>query len=134
MAKTKLYLTVFLIGTVVLGAGMWFYQIQTDLNLLEILAFGGIGLVVVFTTYVAVQRLKNERQGLPGEDELTVKVNEKAASRSFMGAIYLWTILYAFAFDSGISANILLGIGIMGMVLMFAGFWIYYNQTGIDHG
>ena len=134
MKNTYLILTLFLIGTVLVGAGVWFYNLQTSINLLEILAFSSIGLLITFSLYVAFKRYKSEREGLPGEDELSTRVSEKAASRAFMAGIYIWSMFYVFTVDSNINAEILLGIGMIGMVLSYAGFWLYFNKTGVDHG
>jgi hypothetical protein len=72
------------------------------------------------------------KKGLTTEDELSKKIREKAASHSFAISFYLWTMILAFTIDSGIDGKTLLEVGLIGMCLIYGGFWFYYYNKGID--
>lgn len=104
------------------------YSTMTELVVTDYLIYSAIGLIAFFSIVVAFRNLKAEKKGLIVEDELSRKIKEKAAANSFTASIYLWTMILLFTIDSNIRNETLLGIGIVGMGLIFIGFWFYHNN------
>ena len=134
MKNTKTMLIIMLAGTVTFSAGLWAYSTMEPLGTFEI-AIAVLGaLIVIFSLVIGMKRIKDEKKGLTPEDELSKSIKQKAAATAFMYSFYLWTAIILFMVDTKHSIEIPIGIGIMGMGLLFIGFWIYYSKTGIDNG
>jgi len=134
MKNTKTVVFALIGLTITFGAGIAMYSTVAEIKVIDYLIYAAVGLIVLFSLTVAFKRLKDEKKGLVTEDELSRKIYLKAAAHVFMGSIYLWSIILLFTSDSNISNEIVLGIGIVGMSLIFVGFWTYYNNKGIDGG
>jgi archaellum biogenesis protein FlaJ (TadC family) len=130
MKKTILILLIGL--TLSIGVGIAMYSIVAEIKVIDYVIYAAVGLIVLFSLTIAFKRLKDDKKGLVTEDELSRKIYLKAAAYAFMGSIYLWFIILLFTSDSNIDIEIVLGIGIVGMALIFIGFWVYYNNKGID--
>lgn len=134
MKKTKTMLIIMLAGTVTFSAGLWAYSTMEPLGTFEIAIAVLVALIVIFSLVIGMKRIKDEKKGLTPEDELSKSIKQKAAATAFMYSFYLWTAIILFMVDTKHSIEIPIGIGIMGMGLLFIGFWIYYSKTGIDNG
>lgn len=131
MKSTKTMLLILIIGTVTFTGGLFAYSTMSTLSTFEYSLAGFVLLTVVFSIIVGIGRLKNERKGLPADDELSNAIKQKAASRAFAYSFYTWTGIAVFTVDSNLRNEIPIGIGIALMGLLFIGFWIYYAKTGI---
>ena len=134
MKNTKTMLIIMLAGTVTFSAGLWAYSTMEPLGTFEIAIAVLVALIVIFSLVIGMKRIKDEKKGLTPEDELSKSIKQKAAATAFMYSFYLWTAIILFMVDTKHSIEIPIGIGIMGMGLLFIGFWIYYSKTGIDNG
>ncbi|MDG1570695.1 hypothetical protein OZ410_00070 [Robiginitalea sp. M366] len=133
MKKTQTLLVLILAGTVTFSAGLWLYAQQSPLGIFEISVAALVFVVTGFSVVVALRRMKDEKKGLPAEDELSRGIKQRAAASAFAGSFYLWTAIAVFVMDSGLRPEIPLEIGLLGMALLFVGFWIYYSKTGSTH-
>ena len=133
MKNTKSMLTLILAGTVSFSAGLWFYSTQSTLSTLEITVAAVVLILVVFSFIIGYKRIKNERKGLPGDDELSNQIKQKAASKAFSVSFILWVMILAFSIEKELSIEISIGIGILGMGFIFISFWIFYSIRGIDN-
>lgn len=134
MRNTKTILFALIGLTVTFGAGITMYSTMVEIKPIEYLIYGVVGLLVIFSLVRVFRNLKDEKKGLTTEDELSKKIKLKAGSNAFMASFYLWTMILLFTVDSNLSNEIILGIGIFGMGLLFIGFWFYHNNKGIDDG
>ncbi|MBT8263114.1 MAG: hypothetical protein KJO05_09850 [Bacteroidia bacterium] len=134
MKKTKTSLILLLALTVTFSAGLWLYSTMDELTAFEYTAAGAVFITVIFAVILGLKRLKNEKKGLPADDELSMNIKIKAAASAFTFSIYLWTMMLMFTIDTYIESHILLGMGILGMGLLFVGFWVYYSKKGVDFG
>ena len=134
MKNTKTMLILMLAGTVTFIAGLWAYSTMEPLGTFEITMALLVAFIVIFSLVIGMKRLKDEKKGLTPEDELSKSIKQKAAAMAFMYSFYLWTGIIIFTIDTSLGIEIPIGIGIMGMGLLFIGFWIYYSKTGIDNG
>ena len=131
MKKTKTLLIITISLAVTYIAGIFAYATMSPIDMMDYVVFAGIGLIVIFSLLLVLKRYQDEKKGLVTEDELSRQVKEKAASRAFIFSIYWWTMIMMFTMDTHISHETILGIGIMGMGLIFLGLWYYYNKEGI---
>jgi uncharacterized membrane protein YuzA (DUF378 family) len=130
--RTILYLLIGLTVTFVVGITM--YSTVAEIKPIEYLIYGIVGLLVIFSILRVFKNLKDENKGLTTEDELSKKIKLKAGANAFMASFYLWTMILLFTMDSSFSNEIILGIGIFGMGVLFVGFWVYHNNKGINDG
>jgi len=127
-------LIMMLAGTLTFSAGLWLYSTIETLGTFEITVAVLVALMVIFSLFIGIKRLQDEKKGLTPEDELSKSIKQRAAAMAFMYSFYLWTFIIIFTVDSALRIEIPIGIGIMGMGILFIGFWIYYSKTGIDNG
>jgi len=127
-------LIMMLAGTLTFSAGLWLYSTIETLGTFEITVAVLVALKVIFSLFIGIKRLQDEKKGLTPEDELSKSIKQRAAAMAFMYSFYLWTFIIIFTVDSALRIEIPIGIGIMGMGILFIGFWIYYSKTGIDNG
>jgi len=67
------------------------------------------------------------------DDELSKKIKVKAAAQAFVGSIYMWAILLLVSMRTDWGRNVLIVAGIVGILLIFIGLWVYYNTKGIGN-
>ena len=131
--KTKTSLLVVLAGTVTFTMGLWFYSTKEPLGVFEYSVAGGVLVIVLISLWVGLKRMKDEKSGLPVEDELSHRIKEKAAAHAFYFSIYLWTFILLFMRDTSFGMHVPVGFGLIGMALLFMGFWLYYTKTGVGN-
>jgi peptidoglycan/LPS O-acetylase OafA/YrhL len=119
-------LAVMVIVTVIL----WFTSSTKPVKFGEIAMIGTIALVVGFALFVAFTRMKAVKAGLRPEDELSKKIMQKTASMSFYVSLYWWLFLMYFSDKIKLESHTLIGLGILGMAILFGGFWFYFNYRG----
>lgn len=132
MRNKKIVLFALIGLTLTFITGIAFYSTMAELMPVDYVIYAGIGSIVLFSIIAIFKQLRDEKKGLVTEDELSRKIKQKAAANSFTASIYLWTMILLFTMDSNIDNEILLGIGIVGMGLIFIGFWLYHNNKGIE--
>lgn len=121
-----------LAGTVTFMAGLWLYSTMESLGVFEYAVAAGVLIAVVFSLIIGTKRLKEEKNGLTVDDELSHQIKQKSAASAFSYSFYLWTLIVIFTVDSNLRIEIPIGIGILGMGLLFIGFWIYYSKVGVQ--
>lgn len=131
MKKTRTALLLVLAGTVTFTVGLWLYSTMDKLGTFEFAAAGSVLVVVLFSMIVGIRRIKDEKKGIAPEDELSRRIKQKAAASAFSLSFILWTMIALFTVDSELRVEIPIGMGILGMGLLFVGFWIYYSISGI---
>jgi len=131
MKKT---IIVFVVALLVLAAtAIWFFTGNVELKLTDILYFGVIVLVVSFAVFIGIRRLLSSRRGEPAEDELSNKVLRRAAGLSYYISIYMWLAIMYFSDRIKAEGHTLIGAGILGMALIFAICWSFFNFRGIKN-
>jgi hypothetical protein len=137
MKNTKATMFALIGGTLTFGAGIAVYSTMAEIKPIEYIIYAAvglivIGLIVIFGLVRAVKNLKDEKKGLTIEDELSKRIKEKVAAKSFYASFYIWTMIIVFTVDSKIRSEILLGIGVVGMSLIYIGIWLYHNKKGLE--
>ena len=132
MKKTKSLLILIIAGTLTFSAGLWLYSTKEPLQMKEILIAALVIALVIISIIVGLKRLKKEKQGIATEDELSNAIKIKAAARSFVFSIYLWLFIMIFTMDKDISSEVLIGIGMIGMAIIFFINWAWFSSKGVD--
>jgi peptidoglycan/LPS O-acetylase OafA/YrhL len=110
---------------------LWLTNVDKELKPVDLLEAGVIILVVGFALFVIYKRVIAAHRGEPAEDELSKKVMQKTAALSFYISLYSWLALAFFSDRLKMEIHSVIGIGIMGMALIFAICWIVLNFRGI---
>lgn len=95
-------------------------------------------IIVLFMAFFIIRRYHDIKEGIPLEDERSMKVITQAAAKSFYLSLY-W--LLAISWFEGFFAEKLFGTeqldasqtvggGIAGMAIFFFIFWFYYDRKG----
>ena len=88
MNKIKLMLVFILVGLVSYAVALWFYNTKTSLDISEYIIAAFVLIVVIFSLVVGVKKLKDMKKGYPSDDELSVRIKQKAAAKSFLYSFY----------------------------------------------
>jgi peptidoglycan/LPS O-acetylase OafA/YrhL len=134
MKSTKTMIIALISLTLTFVAGVAMYSTMSEIKPIEYIIYAAVGLIVIFGLVKGLKNLKDEKKGLTTEDELSQKIKLRAGANAFTASFYLWAMILLFTIDSNINNEIILGIGIAGMGLIFIGSWLYYNNKGIDDG
>ncbi len=134
MKNTKAYLILVLLGTVTFSVGLWFYSMRETLGVFEISVAAAVGIIVLVSLVVGMNRMKDEKAGIPVEDELSKLIKQKAAAKAFELSFYVWSMIAVFTVDTGIRPEIPIGIGILATGLVFLILWAFYKRRGISDG
>jgi len=95
------------------------------------LAFLTFGLLICVVTVLYITRtISNFRQGLPRQDERSVRVIQLAGSRAFFISLYIMMVLLLFGNDFFDSGYFVLFLGIISMFVVYAVCWIWYHFRG----
>ena len=125
---------VFIVAVLVLATvGLWIFSSSGNFKPADIASFGIIILVVVFAVFIGVKRLTSAKRGEPPEDELSKKVMRKTSSLSYYISLYLWLAIMYFSDRFNYETHTIIGIGILGMAVVFAVCWLVINFTGIKN-
>jgi uncharacterized membrane protein YhaH (DUF805 family) len=130
----KKIIPVLVISVLVLGTTLlWMTNSKFTMPLAEIVQFVVIILIVGFAVYLAVNRLRSVRRGEPAEDELSKKILQKASAFSFYTSLYLWVAMIYINDHTKLDTGVLIGIGILGMAVIWVVLVIFFKIRGIKH-
>ena len=96
---------------VLAGLALWIFKGKIALNLMQIIEVGCVIVVVGFAVYVGVSRLRSQKRGEPGEDELSRKVMLRASSLSFYISLYIWLFVMYISDKTTLPTHSLIGAG-----------------------
>lgn len=100
---------------------------------MDIASFGVIFLVLVFAVVLGFKRLGSAKRGEPAEDELSKKVMQKTAALSYYISIYLWLFIMYIQDKVNLETHSIIGIGILGMAVIFTVSWLVIHFIGIKN-
>jgi hypothetical protein len=121
---------------VLIIAGIWIFQTgnshqDSSFFTSEIIFIVAIVILFIVSIFFAVKRMKNRKQGLPEEDELSKRIVNKAGAKSFYVSLFLWLALLYVHNHSTVDTEVLFGYGIIGMAFIFITLTIVFNIRGI---
>lgn len=119
-----------LVGTVLAGMAVWFFNGGFEINVQEIGMLAALILVITFAVILGIRRVRSVKKNQPAEDELSKGVLKRAASTSYYISLYSWLALMLFSDKIDMEVSSLIGLGIMLMAVEFALAWVYFNFFG----
>ncbi|WP_420386332.1 hypothetical protein [Roseivirga sp.] len=128
----------FIFGAIILGlAAIWVMTTSQPFNALAYTLLGIMIFAAFISFYRGINDLRNQRAGLSSDDELSRRIREKAAAKTFTVSIYMWLFSLLFAVDwipieSVKEFKFFIAFGMMAMVLIFLFIWLYLSKVGID--
>ncbi|MBN1132424.1 MAG: hypothetical protein JXR52_02930 [Bacteroidales bacterium] len=131
MKKTLLMVLVAL--TVIAGMILWLVLPGKTMDVQEVLMIAGIVLLLGFSLFLAFRRFRDARQKFPAEDEMSKKIMKSTGATSYYISIYFWLILMLLEEKLPEDTHTVIGIGIMGMAMIFALSWIYHTYFSRKH-
>jgi len=116
-----------------LGITVFLWVSNSSLNGFEIGGLGIILLVIAFSVFILIRRIKSWKAGEPQEDELSKKVMLRTAALSYYISLYFWVFLLWLKDRIEFQQEELLGVGILGMALIFALSWGFFHLKGVGN-
>ncbi len=116
---------------VVASTALWFFSKTNKITTVDIASLGVIVLVVGFAVFIGYKKLASARRGEPAEDELSKKVMLRTSSLSYYISIYLWLAIMYFSDKLKLETHTIIGVGILGMAVIFAICWLVFNFRGV---
>ena len=123
-------LMILLAALVIVSVIIWLLDGKNEIKIGTLVMLSTILLVTGFAVALAISKLKSAKEGLASEDELSQLLKDKASSRSYYVSLYWWLIVMYMSDKTSVATDTLIGVGILGMAVLFAGFWIYFNFKG----
>lgn len=120
-------------GLVLITTGIWFFSSDKAIGKTDLMQFGVIILVIAFAVFFGIKRLNSARRGEPVEDEMSKKVMQRTAGLSYFISLYLWLGIMYFSDRIKLETHSLIGLGIVGMAVVFTACWLYFNFRGVKN-
>jgi len=127
----KRTILIFVITSLVIASCIFWYLSGIGTNTTDMVHFGVIFLVVAFAVYFGIMRITSAKRGQPAEDEMSKKVMLKTAATSFYLSLYLWVVMIFVKDRIKMDTEEILGTGILGMAVIFACCWFFFNFRGV---
>jgi Ca2+/Na+ antiporter len=122
-----LVVSLLVLGTIIL----WFFSSKAPMSVIETGQFVIIILLVGYAVYLGINRLRSVKRGEPAEDELSKRILQKASSFAFYVSLYLWVAMIFVNDRTKIDTEVLLGIGILGMAVIWVALVIFFKVKGL---
>ena len=110
---------------------LWFFSKTNKITTVDIAGLGVILLVVGFAVFIGYKRVTSAKRGEPAEDELSKKVMLKTSSLSYYISLYLWLVIMYFSDRLKLETHTIIGVGILGMAVIFTICWLVFNFRGV---
>ncbi len=118
---------------VIVAVVLWILSSSGNFKLIDIANFGIIFLLVALAVLLGYRRLSSARRGEPTEDELSKKVMRKTSSLAYYISLYVWLLIMFLSDKLDYETHTIIGMGILGMAVVFAVCWLVINFTGIKN-
>jgi len=128
----KKVIPVLVVSLLVLGTTiLWISGTLLSLPAGEIVQLIVIILMVSFGMYIAITRWRSIKRGEPAEDELSRKILLKASSLAYYISLYLWVAMIYIKDRVVMDTEVLLGIGILGMGVIWVILVVWFKLRGV---
>lgn len=125
--RKSLLITLFLLVTLILG-----YIVASSTNSIfqgpELIIFILVVAVGLFALVLALKKDKEEREGIPTDDELSTRMKYKAGYQAYLVSMYMWLFIFLFK-DKFPDVETMLGGGIMLSAVIFFITKFYVKRT-----
>ncbi|MCP4977476.1 MAG: hypothetical protein GY931_15080 [Maribacter sp.] len=111
--KKSLYILLLLVGlTLTFVLGIIVYSQMAEIQPKMLIIYALIGIVALISIFVAIKKMKEEKEGQPIEDEFTTLVKYKSGFYAYLASMYMWLFIFLFR-DISSDVETLLGGGIL---------------------
>jgi len=133
MKNIKLALILLGVGTVGFLVSLFSYLSRAPLEPQHIAITALVLIIVPLSALIGLRNLKKQQAGLVVEDELSRRIKDQAAARSFTISLYMWLAIYLITLSSAREVGLPLLAGLAGMGGVFLVNWSLLNRQGVDH-
>jgi heme/copper-type cytochrome/quinol oxidase subunit 2 len=130
--RKAIFLVVLAVALIV-SFSYWLIFNNDQMNTQEILMIGALFLVVAFALFLAFRRLRDAKQQLPQEDEMSKNIMRRGTATAYHLSLFMWLVVMYLSDKTKLECHSLIGAGIMGMAIMFAIGWIYQRYIRRSH-
>lgn len=130
MKNTKLALILLGVGTLGFLFALFSYVSRAPIELHHIGIAALVLIIVPISAFVGLRRLRREKAGEIVEDELSRRIKDKAAARSFVISLYMWLAILLISLGASHEIGIALLAGIAGMLGVFLVNWALLEKSG----
>jgi len=118
--KTKRALLILVGLTLTFTAGILAYSQMSELPPKMMLIYALIGIVAIISIFIAIKKMKEEKEGQPADDEFTIQIKYKAGYYAYISSMYMWLFIFLFRglfpdIETLVGGGILLS-GVIGFV------------------
>ena len=90
-------------------------------------------IILVLAVLRIVQGMSDVKNQMPAEDELSKMIMLRTGSTSFQLSLFLWLVIGSVEDRIELEGHTVIGMGILGMAILFALSWIYYRFIRKSH-
>ncbi len=119
--------------SILIITGLWIFRSSGTFSNIDLGQSIIILVLVGFALLAAFRRYMSVKQAEPPEDELSKLIQQKASSLSFYISLYLWLIISYYSSKQNFETEQIIGYGIIGMALIFAGTWSFLKIKGLKN-
>ncbi len=129
----KAIFMVVLAVALIVSFSYWLIFKSDQLNTQEILMIAALVLIVAFALFLAFRRLRDAKENLPQEDEMSRNIMRRGTSTAYYISLFMWLGVDYMSDKTKLECHSLIGAGIMGMAIAFALSWIYHRYIRRSH-
>lgn len=130
MKKTQTMLILILAGAVTFTLALWMYSTKAEIQPLMLWVAVFVVIVVLFSFLIGIKRLKDQKKGLAVDDELSLRIKERAAAIAFTFSLIMWSFLIPVFSNDAVNPRHVVEGGIVGMGAIFLLIWLYISKRG----
>lgn len=102
----------------ILGLGT-FHSLGGDLVTIQWIMVSLVVIGALAGIMIAIKRRKEEKLGIPIDDERSISIKERAGSKAFHLSFYIWTLVLIFSSNMSYPAYNVIAIGLVASSVLF---------------
>lgn len=106
------------------------FQAKLNVSFVKISSYVLILIPAGLGITIGIYRLVKKRQGVPPEDEFSLKILYKASSAAYYLSLIMWFTMISFHDKIKLDKDSLIITGVLGMSVFYCICWIYYRVWG----
>lgn len=112
---------------------LWIAQTELSFDAGTILMIAIPVIILAFAAIRIARGISDAKNQLPGEDELSKLIMHRAGSTAFQLSLFLWLVIGSIEDRVELEGHTIIGVGILGMAILFALSWIYHRYISRSH-
>lgn len=94
--KSKRMLIILVGLTLIFSVGIFSYTQMGDIQPKMMIIYALIGLVAIASIFIALKKMKEEKEGQPLEDEMSTRIKFRAGHDAYIASLYMWLFIFLF--------------------------------------